>query len=339
MKKILDVVSAKMVPPPSIPRPTLQTMSSTAPPPMTHGWEKLRQGIEPIPLRVLQWNTLADGLDVTGKFVVPNPDAVLPWEVRGPRIVARVHGWSPDIVCMQEANHPNLMMHDTFDGGCDGEREYTGEWVEKRDSPCIPLGYHSDGCVIYWRTRLFTPVATHRIAYKHPETGALWNQVALVVVLQDERKRYWVVATTHLKAKSGAANAAKRASQSAQLLAAVDTIVSKLDGPAATVVCGDFNSPPNEGCAREWGRAGYRSVYPVGGERCWTTWKVREGVGEVCRQIDYMLVRGPVAVLSRLLPPTGAEATPLPTKDLPSDHLPLCAELEWSSGSADTAGE
>ncbi len=321
-------------------------MSSTPPPPMTYGWETLDQRIQPIPLkpipiRVLQWNTLADGLDVTGEFQIKNRDKILPWKVRAPQIVKRIQAWSPDILCMQEVNHPELMQDPAFEG------EYTGEWMEKGDSPCISLEYPPDGCAIFWRDRLFECVATHRIAYKNPETGKPWNQVALIVVLQGRRpelrENYWVVATTHLKAKDGATNVAKRAAQSTQLMAAVDKIafelivsemivsefvISVLDGPVSTIVCGDFNSPPEESCAREWEAAGYRSVYPIGGERCWTTWKVRDS-GEVHRQIDYMFVRGPIKVLSRLLAPVGAEATPLPTKDLPSDHLPLCAELEW----------
>ncbi len=302
---------------------------------MTYGWEILNQGIESKPLRVLQWNTLADGLDVTGEFQIKDPDEILPWKVRAPRIVGRIQAWSPDILCMQEVNHPELMQDPAF------ESQYTGEWMEKPKSPCIPLGYPPDGCAIFWRDRLFESVSVHRITYVQPDLEKPWNQVALVVVLRglhpELRGHLWVVATTHLKAKDGVTNAARRTVQSAQLLAKVDEIVSNLDSPTATIVCGDFNSPPEESCARgwkscarDWESAGYRSVYPIGGERCWTTWKVRD-TGEVRRQIDYMFVRGPVKVLSRLLAPVGAEATPLPTESLPSDHLPLCAELEWDS--------
>lgn len=56
------------------------------------------------PLKILQWNILADGLAQFGEFTRV-ADQHLTWEARAPLILAELQQADADVVCLQEVNH------------------------------------------------------------------------------------------------------------------------------------------------------------------------------------------------------------------------------------------
>jgi CCR4-NOT transcription complex subunit 6 len=154
------------------------------------------------------------------------------------------------------------------------------------------------------------------------------------------------VVVTHLKAKIG--NEQIRIDEARELLREVQRF---LDMPsddrknAAVVICGDFNDVPHSGVYEVFAASAYQdeqllrmslsSVQEQVRElepNPYTTFKYREKHGLVRRIIDYIWYSNERLLLKRylLMPsPTAFPPNGLPSRNWPSDHLPLCAEFQW----------
>ena len=64
--------------------------------------------------------------------------------------------YSPDLICLQEVDHPRLLLRALQSVG------YSGQFVQKPDSPCIYLKASNgpDGCAIFFKESKFDVMRT-----------------------------------------------------------------------------------------------------------------------------------------------------------------------------------
>ncbi len=272
---------------------------------------------------VFTWNLLADKLAESGGFVKTPLDS-LSWGSRMDAIIGQIlsgehSGHIPDVICLQEVDH----FADSLEPALD-RAGYSGTFVPKAEG--------RDGCCVFWKRERFVLRWVRPLRYLN-EQGADATQVALLVALTDLLDdRALLVATTHLKAKTGFEW--QREHQAGQLRKALMDAAWQLGPGTGVVVGGDFNDVPWSPAYRAMLDGGQLcSAYAAAGqgeEAPWTTWKVRNS-GEVRRTIDYLFFGPeklrPAAVLS---PPALALIDPnrLPSWRYPSDHLSLMAHFE-----------
>lgn len=156
-------------------------------------------------------------------------------------------------------------------------------------------------------------------------------QVAITLILKDT----WTgnslcVATTHLKARSGALMSSIRKEQGRALL----EFVHSSSAGCPMVICGDFNAEPTEPVYELISNSSLNlgSAYAYEGEEPeYTSWKIRED-GEQCQTLDYIFYsKNQLQVNSVLKFPDGFEIgeTRLPSLIYPSDHLSLVCDLSF----------
>jgi nocturnin len=168
-------------------------------------------------------------------------------------------------------------------------------------------------------------------------------QVAVVMLLRvRETGQEICVATTHLKARTGALLSTLRNEQGKDLLDFVTTHC----GGRPVVLCGDFNAEPTEpvyltllSCealrlASAYASAGDSSEASRN-EPPYTTWKIREE-GEVCHTIDYVFYSQDSFTVEAVLDfPTGEEIGEgrVPSFGYPSDHFSLVCDFRFKNAS------
>ena len=200
---------------------------------------------------------------------------------------------------------------------------YTGHFVAKPDSPCIYLPSNSgpDGCALFYKKdqwQMVGQLQSRILEVWHVQS----NQVAVAVNLRHlETKEEVCVATTHLKARSGALLATLRNEQGKDLLAWLSTV--KQHRPL--ILTGDFNADPTEAVVRTI-KEELVSAYPD--STPFTTWKIRE-TGEQKSTLDYIFHSGGIQTSATLDMPTEQQVGKdrLPSLAFPSDHLSMVADL------------
>ena len=194
------------------------------------------------PLRVVQFNVLADGLsgrDTKLGGFDSAPPASLRWEARRERLLEEVFrhpGRVPDVICLEEVDHysdwflPRLR-----------ERGYRGFFVKKPKSPCLKTAPGSgleDGCALFCREATVSVVCVETLNY------ASSNQVALLATVRvtgpQTGSSSFVVACTHLVARKTAEGEAARKRQVCELMARLDTM------GLPCVICLDMNAAPHD---------------------------------------------------------------------------------------------
>lgn len=306
-------------------------------------------------VRVMQFNTLAEGLcagvngplweevDAGDRKVpswggfteVPLPESSLAWEWRKWRLLEVIREHAADIVALQECDH----FPDHFKPWMSA-MGYDGVFSPKPDSTCISFGYYSDGCALFFRADAFEQLSfeTSRCLLisrlRHRATGDVF-----------------LVATTHLKAKTGQPNEDRRAKQVQSLLGNISDMRRQTSIDHVLVV-GDFNTDPFD-VSQHHSQQGHKaravptmrehndpvllSAYPLpesedeaahGGHSTVTTWK-RRGEDETRHQIDYIWHSASLRCVSTLDPPLSTDVVDsrLPGFNYPSDHFAIVANF------------
>jgi len=285
---------------------------------------------------VLQWNQLSQCLGTEIDKFVKTPPTAFDWRTRRWRLLEEVVRHSPDIICLQEVDHVTLYKRAL------GSIGYVGHFVPKPDSPCIYLKNNTgpDGCAIFYKKEKFSLVSG-----PHTRVIEVWrvqsNQVILNMTLKHrESGREVNVATTHLKARSGALLSTLRNEQGKDIIDWVDSI-KKPETPI--IICGDFNAEPTEPVFQTMtqnNKLPLKSAYKI----CsnpenmendaleYTTWKVRES-GEQKHILDYIF-HSPdtLETIETLDMPTEEQIgeSRVPSLAFPSDHLSLLAKFRFS---------
>ena len=296
-------------------------------------------------LRVVQFNTLADGLSGMhqdkGGFT-DTPAGSLEWKYRRGRIVEEMFKhFEPDIVACEEVDHYDWLAAEM------AQRGMRGTFLKKPDSPCkYSLDPTlEDGCALFWREATVTVGATHTLHYpwltaEGEATGKSSNQVAILAEMRTvDGGVPFVVAVSHLfAAKTSEAERARAQQMTALLQRTRELAAASAPTAAATVICLDANAAPSESASAKYPPQAYPvalanglvSAYAhvLGAEPVWTTYKKR-GAHVAKHVIDYILLSPGVRVRRVLLPPADDELDPsaLPGWRYPSDHVALMAEL------------
>jgi len=279
-------------------------------------------------IRILQWNHLSQTLGTKNdKFVCCPPEA-LDWSTRRWRLIEEILRYQPDIVCLQEVDHFNLL------DAALGSVGYHGGFMPKPDSPCIYLADNNgpDGCAIFVNKSKFEVISESRRILE------VWNvqsnQVVICLNLKHrETGKEIAVASTHLKARQGALLSTLRNEQGNDLL---DWLADTAAG-RPLLLSGDFNAEPVEPVYQSvtnHDRLDLRSAYKFDDLECdeYTTWKIRE-TGEQKYVLDYIFhseALRPVAVLEMPSADQVGENR-LPSLQFASDHLSLVADFSLQS--------
>ena len=308
----------------------------------------------------MTWNHLADGLDVDGGFDTPVEQ--LQWAKRQPLIIQEIKETSPDIFCLQEANHSTDILAKEFS-------DYSLLYAVKLDSPCLANDRPPDGCALFFRRNRFQLRGMKMHIYTTNVSGSLdtnintglSNQNAIFACLYDmvEDKQI-IIVTTHLKAKAGAEIEMTRNYQVLELLNELEEFRLKHGMLLPVIVCGDFNGNSNEALYSSMLQSplNFCSVYnsssreycknkSIGSDKDdnelyasseppYTTWKFRNDGVEKMSCIDYIWISECVSQLAafelRTLPTTSEiGAKGLPCLMYPSDHLSLACKIGWNS--------
>ncbi|VDP21366.1 unnamed protein product [Echinostoma caproni] len=292
----------------------------------------------------MQWNILAQGFIPLDEFV-HCPSVLLDVDTRSAQIAAEINRFTPDVICLQEAD-----IHELIIRQLNTTRDiYELQFRPKENSPClgIPGNMGPDGVAIIFRSDRFVLVRcedlpldeasgrTALLCTLRPKDPKLFEQFPLIYIV-----------SVHLKAKVHFS--AVRLSQGTFLCNALRTLSNRARMNNSSIpplfVCGDFNAEPHEpviqlmqdmACPHGWElRSVYSEAYG-GSEPDYTTWKIRSGrrlaeLEEACHTIDYIWYS------SNVLRPLGAWSLPtkeeigpqgLPSTIFPSDHLNLVADF------------
>jgi len=286
------------------------------------------------PLRVAQFNVLADGLSGDDKnlggFTEVDPASLI-WRFRGLRILEELfrHGSAPDVIAMEEVDH----FDDTL-APCLREMGYEGLFVPKPRSKCKS----PDGCALFWRKDVAELVDKETLNFdgRGPDGVSIQkktNQVALIAKLRIRGRAIVNMAVSHLSAAKTAEGEKVRLHQARDL----HQVMVNKSGEAA-IIAMDMNAAPHRSKSADYDPEAYAfmssttfaSAYAMalGEEPSYTTWK-RRGVKEAKHTIDYIFVSPTIAVDGVLLPPpeSSIDEQRLPGFRYPSDHIALIADL------------
>ncbi|CAJ1052950.1 nocturnin-like isoform X1 [Xyrichtys novacula] len=297
-------------------------------------------GASSSPIRVMQWNILAQALGEGLDSFIKCPMEALSWSRRKYLILEEILTYRPHILCLQEVDH----YYDTLQPVLSG-LGYSSNFCPKPWSPCLDVEGNNgpDGCALFFdqsRFECLDSVSIRLSAMRIPT-----NQVAVVTMLRCRSTgRYLCVAVTHLKARSGWEWL--RSAQGSDLLRQLQNLVQKhpagpMGAPLSDIpllVCGDFNAVPTEEVYRRFAASplGLNSAYKKLShdgltEPEYTTWKIRP-TGECCSTLDYIWYsQDSLRVDSVLDMPTEEQIGPnrLPSFSYPSDHLSLVCDLSF----------
>ncbi|XP_056346209.1 nocturnin [Oenanthe melanoleuca] len=283
------------------------------------------------PIRVMQWNILAQALGEGKDNFVQCPMEALKWEERKCLILEEILAYKPDILCLQEVDH----YFDTFEPLL-SRLGYQCTFFPKPWSPCLDVEHNNgpDGCALFFLRERFQLVSSANIRLTAMKLKT--NQVAIAQTLRcRETGRLLCTAVTHLKARTGWERF--RSAQGCDLLQNLEDITQGAKIPL--IVCGDFNAEPTEEVYREFSNSSlnlnsaYKLLSPDGqSEPPYTTWKIRPS-GECRHTLDYIWYsQHALNVTSALGLLTEEQIGPnrLPSFNYPSDHLSLVCDFSFN---------
>ncbi|KAK7818468.1 hypothetical protein U0070_013027 [Myodes glareolus] len=283
------------------------------------------------PIRVMQWNILAQALGEGKDNFVQCPVEALKWEERKCLILEEFLAYQPDILCLQEVDH----YFDTFQPLL-SRLGYQGTFFPKPWSPCLDVEHNNgpDGCALFFLQNRFKLINSTNIRLTAMTLKT--NQVAIAQTLEcKESGRQFCVAVTHLKARTGWERF--RSAQGCDLLQNLQGITQGAKIPL--IVCGDFNAEPTEEVYKHFAssslnlNSAYKLLSPDGqSEPPYTTWKIRTS-GECRHTLDYIWYsRHALSVTSALELLTEEQIGPsrLPSFHYPSDHLSLVCDFSFN---------
>ncbi|XP_066488848.1 nocturnin isoform X1 [Tiliqua scincoides] len=283
------------------------------------------------PIRVMQWNILAQALGEGKDNFVQCPLEALRWEERKCLILEEILAYQPDILCLQEVDH----YFDTFQPLL-SRMGYQSTFFPKPWSPCLDVECNNgpDGCALFFLKDRFTLVNSTNIRLTAMKLKT--NQVAIAQTLKcNETGKLFCIAVTHLKARNGWERF--RYAQGSDLLENLKVITQEAKIPL--IVCGDFNAEPTEMVYKEFSNSSlnlnsaYKLLSADGlSEPPYTTWKIRPS-GECRHTLDYIWYSQhalKVSAALRLLTEEQIGPNRLPSFNYPSDHLSLVCDFSFN---------
>ena len=93
-------------------------------------------------------------------------------------MIQEILRYSPDVICLQEVDHPRLLLRALQSVG------YLGQFVQKPDSPCIYMKESNgpDGCAIFYKESKFEKIRSSSRVLKVWNANS--NQVSFLSVIK-----------------------------------------------------------------------------------------------------------------------------------------------------------
>jgi len=251
------------------------------------------------------WNILATAY-IRRDYYPNTPPEVLDPRQRVPALLTRAGEMQLDLLCLQEVET------DTFAALEDhlSAHGYSGRLAMK-------AGGKPDGCAVFFRSDRCRLLSEQRLAYSDGAGNPNSGHIAQILAFALLEVRLDLV-NTHLKwdAPGAPRDHGWGYRQALQALSALPAPADK----TIQIVCGDFNVTEDSPVIELLTAAGFDHTHHAapGVYTC--------NSSSQPKLIDYIFFRGPVRVRPVALPPLDA-ATPLPSLDQPSDHLPLIAHF------------
>lgn len=263
-----------------------------------------------MPFTAVTYNVLATAYLGRGDYSGVDHDLLDP-DYRTPALVRHLLALEADVLCLQEVEA------DVFDAlraalepfAYSGHIEFKG-----RSKP--------DGCATFFRTTVFDPSSSTRLEYHDDELGPGQHSgfLALLTTLTHQRRRLGV-ANTHLRWDKSGTPKAKQIGhrQAVELIEACRTSSPACD---AWIVCGDFNRGPTSEVAATFRAAGFEFAHA-------TRPQARSAVTNRRASLIDHLFYSPALKANPIDPPSVSDRLLLPSRDQPSDHLPIASEFDW----------
>ena len=257
-------------------------------------------------LRLTSYNVLAAAYAT--RRLYPSVDAeLMRWSRRAQAIVARIVALAPDVACLQEVESATWRSLE----GAFAAAGWRGVFAAKG-------GGRPDGCALLWRGDVLRFAAHEVLHYGDGEAGAeASGHVALIVDFETMHGPLRI-ADTHLRwqAVTAPTEAHIGFRQAREL---VDRCAAMTPPAFATVVCGDFNAPPESDIAAMFRAHGFVDAYaPAPQPTC--------NPHRRATRIDYIFAAPSLQATPEPIPAIDGN-TPLPSATEPSDHLPITARL------------
>ncbi len=256
--------------------------------------------------RLTSYNVLAAAYAT--RKLYPSVDAeLMRWSRRAPAIVARVVALVPDVACLQEvesAAWPGLE-------GAFAAAGWRGVFAAKGAG-------RPDGCALLWREEVLRFAAREVLHYDDGEAGAEASGHVALVVAFETSAGLLRIAGTHLRWQAATTRTESHIGfrQAREL---VDHCAAMTPAAFATVVCGDFNAPPESDIAALLRERGYVDAYAAASQPTCNPHRR-------AARIDYIFCGVDLRATPEPIPAIDGD-TPLPSATEPSDHLPITARL------------
>lgn len=247
-------------------------------------------------LQVASYNVLADDYIVPERYP-RSPASVLDPAWRHSAVATRAAGLGADVLCLQEVERP--MLAAITRALPEHERHYA------------PKPGRKDGVAMLSRA----PCSMMRTLYFSDDTA----RVALLVVIELDGRPLGI-ANTHLKLDQAIGLA--QANQLVDAIAAFEPVC------AGWLVCGDLNASPSSEILHRLRAAGFHDSHEGRDE-------YTSNFSGGRKRIDFVLASSAVRLTPVALPPLEPDAA-LPSRDEPSDHIPVQAHVTWASEIAGT---
>ncbi len=282
-------------------------------------------------LTLLHMNVLAQTLTTSkpcDKFGVPGtafphveqPDVVFDPARRMKLLLQVLTEHKPDVMCLAEVDEE--MFNEIANAL---PKAYIGMFQHKNTN-CNDA--HDGTAIFYLSTRVqclrtfsnsIDPKSSQVVMYAH-------------LRMRSDKRKSFVVAATHLKAKLGCEEVRKN--QCISIMMRMATIMKNITPPPTMFLLGDLNDTPDSQCIKYLEnnplqiQSAYAKFYrSKTADEYYTTYKKREE--EVRRVIDYIYYQSYVTTCEGVasIPPISAFPNRLPAVNYPSDHLAMVASF------------
>ena len=260
----------------------------------------------PISFRLTSYNVLAEAYATKKLYPSVDPE-LMRWSRRAPAIVARVAALAPDVACLQEveaAAWPGLEAAFAAHG-------WRGVFAAKGAG-------RADGCALLYQDGALRFAGSETLHFHDGEGGAAASGHLALIASFDTAAGPVRIANTHLRWQPAAARGDAHIGfrQARELL---DRCIALTPAAFATVVCGDFNAPPESDIAALFRARGFSDAYEPAPQPTCNPHRRAARIDFIFSTSGLRATPEPVSAIDGdMLLPSAAE---------PSDHLPITARL------------
>lgn len=260
----------------------------------------------PLSFRLTSYNVLAEAYATKKLYPSVDPQ-LLRWSRRAPAIVARMVALAPDVACLQEVETAAW-------SGLEAAFAAHG-W---RCVFAVKGAGRPDGCALLYREGVLRLAASETLHYADGEGGAAASGHLALIASFETGAGLVRIANTHLRWQAATARGDAHIGhrQARELL---DRCIAMTPAAFATVVCGDFNAPPESDIAALFRARGYGDAYQSAAQPTCNPHRRPA-------RIDFIFSTSGLRATPEPIPALDGD-TLLPSAAEPSDHLPITARL------------